>query len=174
MDCDLIDRLKTDPEEGVVLLLAQYEGMLRYIARGVLRDERDAEECLSDICLRVCERIGQYDSSRGSFSTWLTAVARNTALNMLRRRQESESLPEQLADIQTPEEMLLRQERAAELYREIKRLKEGERELLYRRFYYLQSTAQIAAELGLSERSVEGRIYRLRRKLQKRLGGEGG
>ena len=86
MDCDLIDRLKTDPEEGVALLLAQYEGMLRYIARGVLRDER---------------------------------------------------------------------------------------ELLYRRFYYLQSTAQIAAELGLSERSVEGRIYRLRRKLQKRLGGEG-
>ena len=113
-----------------------------------MRDERDAEECLSDICLRVCERIGNMQQQPRQFfhladgggpqhcaEYAAPAVARNTALNMLRRRQESGSLPEQLADIQTPEEMLLRQERAAELYREIKRLKEGERELLYRRFY---------------------------------------
>ena len=44
--------------------------------------------------------------------------------------------------------------------------------LFYRKYYYLQSTAQIAAELGSTERAVEGKLYRLRKKLQKLLGGE--
>lgn len=38
----------------------------------------------------------------------------------------------------------------------------GDRLLVYRKYYYLQSTAQIAAELGLSPRAVEGRLYRLK------------
>ena len=38
--------------------------------------------------------------------------------------------------------------------------------------YYLQSTAQIASELGMTERAVEGKLYRLKKKLRKMLGGE--
>ena len=48
----------------------------------------------------------------------------------------------------------------------------AEQLLFYRKYYYLQSTAQIAAEMGLTERAVEGRLYRLRRRLQKALGGD--
>ena len=36
----------------------------------------------------------------------------------------------------------------------------------------MQSTAQMAAELGISPRAVEGRLYRLRNKLKETLGGE--
>ena len=39
-------------------------------------------------------------------------------------------------------------------------------------FSYLQSTAQIASELGMTERSVEGKLYRLKKQLRKMLGGE--
>lgn len=38
--------------------------------------------------------------------------------------------------------------------------------------YYLPSTAQIALELGLTERAVEGRLYRLKRQLRKLPGGD--
>ena len=51
-------------------------------------------------------------------------------------------------------------------------LSASDRVLFYRKYYYLQSTAQIAAELGLTERAVEGRLYRLRRRLRKALGGD--
>ena len=37
---------------------------------------------------------------------------------------------------------------------------------------YLQSTAQIASELGMTERAVEGKLYRLKKQLRKMLGGE--
>ena len=43
----------------------------------------------------------------------------------------------------------------------------GERLLFYRKYCYLPSTAQIASELGLAERAVEGRLYRLKRQLRK-------
>ena len=37
----------------------------------------------------------------------------------------------------------------------------------------VKATAQIAAELGLTERAVEGKLYRLKKQLRKMLGGEG-
>ena len=60
----------------------------------------------------------------------------------------------------------------AALRRAVEGLSTGERALFYRKYYYLQSTAQIAAELGTTERAVEGRLYRLRRRLRDAMGGE--
>ena len=51
---------------------------------------------------------------------------------------------------------LLRQERSRLLVRAVKSLTDGEQTLFYRKYYYCQSTAQMAAELGLTERGVEG------------------
>ena len=51
-------------------------------------------------------------------------------------------------------------------------LKTRDRDLFYRKYYYLQSTDRIAAELGTTPRAVEGRLYRIRKKLQAQLGGE--
>lgn len=74
----------------------------------------------------------------------------------------------------TPEEALLRQERQTALQAALGQLSAGERLLFYRKYYYLQSTAQIALELGLTERAVEGRLYRLKRQLRKLPGGDEG
>ena len=61
----------------------------------------------------------------------------------------------------------------AVLQRALEELPAGSRALLYRKYYYRQSTAQVAAELGLTERAVEGKLYRLKKRRRKSLGGEG-
>ena len=66
----------------------------------------------------------------------------------------------------------MERERAEALQKALLTLSHRERQLFYRKYYYLQSTAQLAAELGLTERAVEGKLYRIRKKLQKQLGGE--
>lgn len=71
-----------------------------------------------------------------------------------------------------PEELLLQKERQEALLRALERLPGRDRLLFYRKYYYQQSTAQIAAELSLTERAVEGRLYRLKKTLRKNLGGE--
>ena len=67
---------------------------------------------------------------------------------------------------------ILRRERMERLRSAVASLSGAEKNLFYRKYYYMQSTAQIAAELGLSERGVEGRLYRLRGRLRKLMGGD--
>ena len=72
----------------------------------------------------------------------------------------------------TPEETLLKKERQEALKTALSRLSYKDRLLFYRKYYYRQSTAQIAAELGMTERAVEGKLYRVKKQLRKSLGGE--
>ena len=67
---------------------------------------------------------------------------------------------------------MLRREREEPLRKALSALPHGERVLFYRKYYYRQSTAQIARELGMSERAVEGRLYRLKKSLRAKLGGD--
>ena len=72
----------------------------------------------------------------------------------------------------TPEEVILQKELQSAVKNALCRLSAKDRMLFYRKYYYLQSTAQIASELGMTERAVEGRLYRMKKQLRKMLGGE--
>ena len=157
-------------------VLTEYSGMMAYVVRGILSDPQEIEECLGEVGRKVVERLPDYNPEKGALSTWLTAICRNTAVDHLRslerRRREDAPLPEAADGAPGPEESLLHKERAAALRRALETLKEGDRRLFYRKYYYLQSTARLAAELGTTERAVEGRLYRIRKKLQRELGGD--
>lgn len=176
-DRELIQAIGRGDQSALNELLGSYGPMLRYIVAPILDDPREREECLADISLQVWRKVGSYDPTRGNLSAWLSAIARNTALNRRRglsRRGGEEALEAGIRDpAPTPEEVLLQKERAQQLQEAVARLSEGDRALFYRKYYYLQSTAQMAAELGLTERGVEGRLHRLRKRLRKELGGEG-
>lgn len=173
MDEQIIERLRAGDAEGVTLLQTQYGPMVRYIVRGILHDAQDAEECISDVWLRVWQKCASFDPEMGTLAAWVTAVARNAAVDRLRRRRApDEAFDEQDGSSPSPEDEVLRRERTRQLQRTVDALGAAEQQLFYRKYYYLQSTAQIAAEMGLTERAVEGRLYRLRRRLQKALGGD--
>ena len=69
-------------------------------------------------------------------------------------------------------EALLQKDRREQLQTAIRSLGREEQQLFFRKYYYCQSTAQIAAELGITERAAEGRLYRLRQRLRNLLGGD--
>ena len=141
---EIISLLRAGEEQGAEELLRHYTPLMRYIIAPILPDVREQEECISETAMWVWEKIGQYDPERGSWTAWLTALTRNGALN--RARQEA-------------------------LTTALYALPERDRLIFYRKYYYRQSTAQIAAELGMSERAVEGRLYRLKKQLRDQLGG---
>lgn len=173
MDDKILALLSAGDAEGVTLLQKQYGPMVQYIVRGILRDAQDTEECVSDVFLHVWERFASFDRAKGTLAAWMTAVARNAAVDRLRRRRApDETWDEQTGASPSPEEVVLRRERTQLLQKAVDALGTSEQMLFYRKYYYLQSTAQIAAEMGLTERAVEGRLYRLRRHLQKALGGD--
>lgn len=162
-------------EQGMDALLLHYGPLMRYIIAPILQNPQDREDCLSEVSMRVWEKIGQFDGEKGSFHAWLTAITRNTALNHARRASGSsaEELSESTPSPElSPEEALLKKERQEALKTALSRLSYKDRLLFYRKYYYRQSTAQIAAELGMTERAVEGKLYRVKKQLRKSLGGE--
>lgn len=176
MEQDMIRRLRDRDEAGMADLLLHFGPLMRYIIAPILPNPQDREDCLSEVTLRVWEKIDQFDPRRGSWNAWLTAITRNTALNHRRATQAhcgAEVLPQDTpASSLTPEEALLQKERQEAVQAALERLHARDRVLFYRKYYYLQPTAQIAAELGMTERAVEGRLYRLKKQLRKMLGGE--
>lgn len=173
-ETELIDLMCQKNDHAMQLFLQTYGALMRYIIRPILPDEREQEECVSDVALRIWEKIELYDPEKGSFTTWITVITRNAALNRARRQPaEAQELPQDLADPEAdPEKQLLQRERMRLLRRAVAELRHEEQKLLYRKYYYRQSIRQIAAELGTTERVVEGKLYRLKKKLRKQLGGD--
>lgn len=176
MQKNTVERLLLEKnEQGMDALLLHYGPLMRYIIAPILQNPQDREDCLSEVSMRVWEKIGQFDGEKGSFHAWLTAITRNTALNHARRASGSsaEELSESTPSPElSPEEALLKKERQEALKTALSRLSYKDRLLFYRKYYYRQSTAQIAAELGMTERAVEGKLYRVKKQLRKSLGGE--
>lgn len=163
--------------EEIEALLERHGPMMAYVVRGILSDPHEQEECLAQVRARVWERWESYDRERSSPATWLTALCRNAAYDRLRaqarQRERTGTLDETMASpAPGPEEVLLQKERLETLSRLLSAMSAGDRALFYRKYYYLQSTEQMAAELGTTARAVEGRLYRIRKKLQKQMGGE--
>ena len=172
-DDEIVEQLRQRDQKGLEEFTRRYSPLMRYIISPILPDEQDREECLSDVTLLVWERIGLYDPDRGAFSTWLTALTRNAALNRARkRRPDTEPLsPEHPSPAPGPEDQTLQQELLQELRQALEKLSLKDQILFHRKYYYLQPTAQIAAEMGMTERAVEGRLYRLKKQLRRELGG---
>ena len=170
---ELVQLIRARDEAGAQELLQRFGALIRYVASPILKDPSDIEDCIQEVAARVWERIDSFDGSRGSFKSWLTTVTRNLALNMKRGRKDSgsyEELDDQTAS-QTPgpEETTVRNAQILALRKAVDSLPKDERLLIYRRFFYDQSIAQIAAETGMSQRAAEGRIYRIKAKLAEML-----
>ena len=173
---EIMELIAKSDERGMTELQKHYGALLRYVAAPILGSDAAVSDCVSEVYMRVLERFAQFDPERGSLGAWLTAIARNTALNIARRgkKDADEALREDMSDpAPTPEEQLLFAERRGALARALKTLSYSERALFYRKYYYMQPMSQIAAELGMTERAAEGRLYRIRKKLRDFLGGEG-
>ena len=172
-----LERLRDGDPAAMEPLLSEYGPMMDYIVRGILSDVHAREDCLAEVRAKLWERRLLYDPGRASPAAWITALCRNAAYDRLRARARREGrqgdLSPELADpAPGPEEEVLRRERAEALRRALNTLKAADLRLFYRKYYYLQPTDRIAAELGTTPRAVEGRLYRIRKRLQEQLGGD--
>lgn len=179
MDEDIVKLLQERDQKSIELIAERYERLLRYIAVTILRDRQtEVEECINDVYMKVWTHGAAFDLEKASFRTWLKAITRNTALNYLRKAVRREAFEEtgeedplgsgDMDDSGNPERRMIFQEEVQALERVLNDLKKKDRELVLRRFYYLQSTRQIAEAMGMPENAVDSKLSRLKKKLRKR------
>jgi len=172
-DRDDAARLRRGDTAGLAELMDRHQDRLfRYLLR-LLGDEAVAEDAFQQTWLQVAERIGRYDRSR-PFAPWLFAVARNLALDHLRRRRP-ESLdehPEPEAPV-TPEAdpfaRAVARQQGARLADAVAGLQPLDREVLSLRFEEDLALPQLAETLGVPIPTAKARLYRALARLRERL-----
>jgi RNA polymerase sigma-70 factor (ECF subfamily) len=128
-----------------------------------------AEDLAQETWIRVLQRGSQYNG-RQRFDPWLFAIARNLAIDYLRKKQkavQTASLPDDRDEIllvsssgPSPFEAAARSEDAIRLAGQLQILSPLYREALLLRFQEDLSLAEIAQVLGAPVTTVTSRIYR--------------
>ena len=83
-DSSLIEMLQERKQQGIEVLTSKYGALIRYIIAPILSDQREQEECFSDVIYRVWEKIDTYNESKGNFNTWISVITKNIACNRAR------------------------------------------------------------------------------------------
>jgi RNA polymerase sigma-70 factor (ECF subfamily) len=73
------------------------------IAIRILRDRTEAEEALQEIFIKVWQRAERFEPDQGGPMTWLAAIARNHAIDIIRARKPQTSDLDDAFDIASPD-----------------------------------------------------------------------
>ena len=162
-------------ESGVVfdqLYRANRDDVYAYAA-GLLRDRVAAEDVTATAFERAYRRRGRFDPSRGSARAWLFGIARNAALDELRRRGRHATLASEPTDLEglAAAHQAERSERRLLLMGALETLDARERELVALKFFAGLSNAEIARVLGLTESNAGTKLHRIVNKLREACDG---
>lgn len=155
-------------------LVERCERPLFNYVRRLVADARDAQEVVQDAFLRVHHTLTrQYDAARCAelaLRPWVFRIARNLALNRLRRRGRKERESSHEGGTELPAAApapgitvlceIERQEELQRLEAAIARLPRPSRELVVLRFIEEMTYAEIARTVGGSEASLRGKVFR--------------
>ncbi len=146
-----------------------FDRLLRYLLV-LTRDEPAAREALQLTFLRVVRNAKRFDSEE-IFWSWLTVLARSSVVDEQRKKQrytfflarffQHKETEQDLAS--EPQDPALTLEL---LERNLATLPEDERELIERKYFGEASVREIAGELNSTEKAVESKLVRVRRKLR--------
>lgn len=139
-----------------------------YVA-SVLRDRAAAEDVTAQAFERAFRRRGTYRSRRGSERAWLFGIARNAALDELRRRGRVATMAAEAEDdtLRAPEDHADLAVRRATVRSALTTLTPRERELVALKFAAGLSNAELARVLGTSESNAGTVLHRTVEKLRK-------
>ena len=187
-DFVLVDRLRGGDPVALDELMARYAARVWRLARGVTRNDSDAEEVVQDVFLTLSQK-GETFEGRSALGSWIYRIAMNAALNKRRgKRAEVEvsledMLPAYLADghragdrayvlmdwSRGPDSELLSSEARAVIRRTIDRLPDRYRAVLLMRDIEELSNEETAAALGETVSAVKSTLHRARMALREQL-----
>jgi RNA polymerase sigma-70 factor, ECF subfamily len=151
------------------LYRAARDDVFAYVAT-LLHDRAGAEDVTALAFERAYRRRGKYDAERGSQRAWLFGIARNAALDELRRRKRSATLAaDPPADEPAPDEEADLALRRTAVRSALAELPARDRELIALKFHAGLDNAELAAVLGVSVSNAGTRLHRVLTKLREAL-----
>jgi RNA polymerase sigma-70 factor (ECF subfamily) len=91
-DAESLTRIGRRDENAMEDIFRRYSGPVYSVALRVLHDTGQAEDVLQEVFLQLWRNPTAFDQDRGSLGAWLMVIARNRAIDLVRRRKPSDSV----------------------------------------------------------------------------------
>jgi len=181
-DAVLVAATKTGDTRAFELLVERHERMIFSLARRMTGNREDAEDVVQQSFQKAFIHLKKFEGE-SLFSTWLTRIAINEALMLLRRKRGSRelSIDDSIAGEevlfaleipdsgQSPEDNYSQRERQRILSAALNELPHRTRRAIQLRELDERSTEETARIMGISVGAVKARVFHGRRKLRERL-----
>ena len=177
-DENIIEMFFRRMEEAVFYTKMKYGQMCRNVARRILSDERDVDECENDVYVKVW---GSVPPDRPvSLKAYLAKITRNLALDRYgynTAAQRSTALTEAFEELEMwlpisggdPGENVDANHLREVINSFLRKQPQEARIFFVRRYWYGESVKEIAEELGVGESKVKTSLFRTRGRLKEEL-----
>ena len=181
-DALLVAAAKARGTRAFELLVERHERRIFSMVQRITRNREDAEDVVQQSFQKAFIHLKKFEG-QALFSTWLTRIAINEALMLLRRKRGSREVPIEESSMKAesalplefpdsapnPEDSCLDREQEQVLSAALNKLRPGIRKAIELRELGELSTEETALVMGLSVAAVKGRVFHGRRKLRETL-----
>lgn len=99
-DGALVSAVRSGNQDAMAQLYDRYSSVVYAVALRVLTDAAAAEDVLQEIFMQLWRNPGSFDASRGNLAPWLAVIARNRAVDVLRKRKPQTEITEAVVSVE--------------------------------------------------------------------------
>jgi RNA polymerase sigma-70 factor, ECF subfamily len=166
-DAELVGAIARGDQLSMRQLYERHSTRVYRFARRLGADHSAAEDLVSEVFLDVW-RCGSTFAGRARVSTWLLAITRNKALDIIRRSplKSVETVPVAMEDeTDGPEVAVQKKQAASVLSRAFRNMSAADREIIDLVYYHESSINEVARILNIPKGTVKTRMFYARKRL---------
>ena len=162
---------------GLAEMVRDYKDGLIFFLAGFVGDIYTAEDLMEDTFVKIMTKKPRY-TAKASFKTWLYTIARNVAIDYVKKNSKSitvsiDDCKELTKDEASLEKAYIREEQKIAVHRALRKLKSEYRQILWLIYFEELSNKEAASVMKKSAHNIETLVYRARRSLKSELEKEG-
>ena len=165
---EFMKKLVKGDEKAFERLVRENQNRVYAVCLNMLKNPHDAQDAAQDAFIKAFRSIRSF-KAESKIETWLTKIAVNTCLDMLRSRKETVDIDDQydLAGGETPESEFERSSRREAVRAALSRLPAEFRAVVILKYVEDRSYEEIAEVLNINVNTVRTRLFRAREKIKK-------
>ncbi len=143
--------LEDNSSKNFEKLYALSSSRLYAVLLRILRQETLAQDCLQEVYMKIWQRMQQYDADRGNCMAWMSVIARNHALDSLKRKNivsYTDDLSYIASDDESVTHDLIEAEEGSLIRNCLKQLKPEQEHCILMSYYKGDTYQQIADNMG--------------------------
>ena len=99
-DISLVAAIRSGDENAMGRLYDRYSSIVYSVALRVLGDTGGAEDVLQEVFMQLWRNPGVFDSTRGNLGAWLAVIARNRAIDVIRKRHPETDIADVIVSVE--------------------------------------------------------------------------